>query len=78
MSSLVGASSAPRPPANARTQAPAVVEKPTVLTKTKSGRVAKTTAKPAAPKKAAPKKAAAAKKEKTPKKADKAEAAAAA
>jgi histone H1/5 len=50
--------------------APAVVEKPTVLTKTKSGRVAKTAAKPAAPKKAAPKKAAAPKKEKTPKKAE--------
>ncbi|KAK4157717.1 winged helix-turn-helix transcription repressor DNA-binding protein [Chaetomidium leptoderma] len=49
--------------------APAVVDKPTVLTKTKSGRVAKTVAKPAAPKKAAPKKAAT-KKEKTPKKAE--------
>jgi histone H1/5 len=49
------------------------VDKPTVLTKTKSGRVAKTAAKPAATKKAAPKKAAA-KKEKTPKKAEKAEA----
>lgn len=51
-------------------QAPAVVEKPTVLTKTKSGRVAKTSApKAAATKKAAPKKAAA-KKEKAPKKAE--------
>jgi len=50
-------------------KAPAVVEKPTVLTKTKSGRVAKTAAKPAAAKKAAPKKAAP-KKEKTPKKAE--------
>jgi len=49
--------------------APAVVDKPTVLTKTKSGRVAKTAAKPAAAKKAAPKKAAP-KKEKTPKKAE--------
>jgi histone H1/5 len=42
-------------------KAPAVVDKPTVLSKTKSGRVAKTTkepAKKAAPKKAAPKKAA--------------------
>ncbi|AEO68044.1 d58f6466-010c-4001-b06e-ed52963c43a4 [Thermothielavioides terrestris] len=57
--------------------APAVVDKPTVLTKTKSGRVAKTAAKPAAPKKAAPKKAAAPKKEKTPKKTEKAEAASA-
>jgi histone H1/5 len=38
-------------------QAPAVVDKPTVLTKTKSGRVAKSTAKSDAPKKAAPKKA---------------------
>jgi histone H1/5 len=55
--------------------APAVVDKPTVLTKTKSGRVAKTAAKPApAAKKAAPKKAAA--KKATPKKADKAEASA--
>jgi len=47
-------------------QAPAVVEKPAVLSKTKSGRVTKTTpkttTKKAAPKKAAPKKA-------TPKKA---------
>jgi histone H1/5 len=43
----------------AQTQAPAIVEKPTVLTKTTSGRVAKTAAKPAPPaKKAAPKKAA--------------------
>ena len=50
------------------------MDKPTVLTKTKSGRVAKTAAKPAATKKAAPKKAAAPKKEKTPKKAEKAEA----
>ncbi|KUI72359.1 Histone H1 [Cytospora mali] len=52
-----------------KTEAPAVVDKPTALTKTKSGRVAKTTAaKPAAKKAAAPKKAAS-KKEKTPKKA---------
>ncbi|KUI61257.1 Histone H1 [Cytospora mali] len=52
-----------------KTEAPAVVDKPTALTKTKSGRVAKTTAaKPAAKKAAAPKKAAP-KKEKTPKKA---------
>lgn len=51
-------------------KAPAVVDKPTVLTKTKSGRVAKTSAKPAGEKKkAAPKKAAAPKKDKTPKKA---------
>lgn len=43
-----------------QSQAPAVVDKPTVLTKTKSGRVAKTTAKPAAPRaRAAPKKPAA-------------------
>lgn len=51
---------------NTIVQAPAVVDKPKTLTKTKSGRVAKTTAKPAA-KKAAPKKAAA--KKATPKKA---------
>ena len=58
-------------------QANAVVEKPTILTKTKSGRVAKTSAKPAAAaKKATPKKATP-KKEKTPKKAEKAEAPAA-
>jgi histone H1/5 len=49
-------------------QADAVVDKPTVLSKTKSGRVTKTTAPKPAAKKAAPKKAAA-KKEKTPKKA---------
>ncbi|RKU45637.1 hypothetical protein DL546_001571 [Coniochaeta pulveracea] len=48
--------------------ADAVVDKPTVLSKTKSGRVTKTTASKPATKKAAPKKAAA-KKEKTPKKA---------
>lgn len=53
---------------NITIQAPAVVDKPKTLTKTKSGRVAKTTAKPAAKKAAAPKKAAAAKKA-TPKKA---------
>lgn len=43
------------------------MDKPTTLNKTKSGRVAKTTAKPAAKKAAAPKKAAA--KKATPKKA---------
>ncbi|KAI9837827.1 MAG: hypothetical protein M1819_006761 [Sarea resinae] len=65
--------SKPRKAPKAPTAAPAVVEKPAVLTKTKSGRVAKTT-KPAAPakkaaaKKAAPKKAAAPKKSATPKK----------
>lgn len=53
---------------NTHHQAPAVVDKPTTLNKTKSGRVAKTTAKPAAKKAAAPKKAAATKKA-TPKKA---------
>jgi histone H1/5 len=57
---------APKKPAVAKkaAAAPAVVDKPTVLTKTKSGRVAKTAAKPAE-KKAAPKKKA------TPKKAAK-------
>lgn len=55
-------------------QAPAAAEKPTSLTKTKSGRVAKTSAKPAG-KKAAPK-TAAPKKEKAPKKEAKTEAAA--
>ncbi|KAL2255913.1 hypothetical protein VTK26DRAFT_2491 [Humicola hyalothermophila] len=53
-------------------KAPAVVDKPTVLTKTKSGRVAKTAAKPAPAKKAAPKKAAT--KKATTKKAEKGEA----
>lgn len=48
-------------------KADAVVDKPTVLTKTKSGRVAKTAAKPAA-KKAAPKKAAPKKEKAAPKK----------
>jgi histone H1/5 len=47
--------------------APAIVDKPAVLGKTKSGRVTKTTAKTAPAKKAAPKKAAA--KKATPKKA---------
>ncbi|KAI0148558.1 hypothetical protein GGR57DRAFT_234410 [Xylariaceae sp. FL1272] len=61
--------------AAAKKDAPAVVDKPTTLTKTKSGRVAKTAAKPAAKKAAAPKKAAP-KKEKAPKKEAKAEAAA--
>lgn len=48
-------------------QAPAVTEKPTVLSKTKSGRVTKTTAKPAATKKAPAKKAAAKKAAPAPK-----------
>ncbi|KAG6358100.1 hypothetical protein INS49_013984 [Diaporthe citri] len=56
------------PKKKADAAAPAVVDKPATLTKTKSGRVAKTTTKPAA-KAAATKKAAAPKKEKTPKKA---------
>ncbi|KAI1260317.1 hypothetical protein F5Y18DRAFT_260656 [Xylariaceae sp. FL1019] len=60
--------------AAAKNDAPAVVDKPTTLNKTKSGRVTKTAAKPAAKKAAAPKKAAA-KKEKAPKKETKAEAA---
>lgn len=55
-------------------QAPAA-DKPAALTKTKSGRVAKPAAKPAAKKAGAPKKAAP-KKEKAPKKEAKAEAAA--
>jgi len=62
-----------KPKANAKktrkepAAAPAVVDKPAVLTKTKSGRVSKGTAAPkkAAPKKAAPKKKAAAKKSTT-------------
>ncbi|KAI3395341.1 hypothetical protein diail_1397 [Diaporthe ilicicola] len=57
------------PKKKADAAAPAVVDKPTALTKTKSGRVAKTTSKPAAKKAATAKKPAAAKKEKTPKKA---------
>lgn len=57
------------PKKKADAAAPAVVDKPATLTKTKSGRVAKTTTKPAAKKAAATKKAAAPKKEKTPKKA---------
>jgi len=52
----------------ATTAAPAVVDKPAVLGKTKSGRVTKTTSKTAPAKKAAPKKPAA-KKATTPKKA---------
>ncbi|KKY31584.1 putative histone h1 [Diaporthe ampelina] len=56
------------PKKKADAAAPAVVDKPATLTKTKSGRVAKTT-KPAAKKAATTKKPAAAKKEKTPKKA---------
>ncbi|KAI9843564.1 MAG: hypothetical protein M1837_006240 [Sclerophora amabilis] len=54
-------------PRKTATAAPAVTEKPTVLGKTKSGRVTKTTAKPA-PKKAATTKKPAAKKATTPKK----------
>ncbi|KAH8162039.1 hypothetical protein CIB48_g6207 [Xylaria polymorpha] len=65
---------APKKAPAAKKDAPAAAEKPTSLTKTKSGRVAKTSAKPAG-KKAAPK-TAAPKKEKAPKKEAKTEAAA--
>ncbi|KAI0458255.1 hypothetical protein F5B21DRAFT_20603 [Xylaria acuta] len=65
---------APKKAPAAKKDAPAVVEKPTTLTKTKSGRVAKMSARPPVKKAAAPK-TAAAKKEKAPKKEAKTEAA---
>ncbi|KAI0536226.1 linker histone H1 and H5 family-domain-containing protein [Xylaria digitata] len=63
---------APKKAPAAKKEAPAVVDKPAALTKTKSGRVAKTSTKPAAKKAAAPKKAAP-KKEKASKKETKTE-----
>ncbi|KAI1182948.1 hypothetical protein F5B17DRAFT_418214 [Nemania serpens] len=66
---------APKKAPAAKKDAPAA-DKPAVLTKTKSGRVAKPSTKPAAAKKAGAPKKAAPKKEKAPKKEAKAEAAA--